>query len=344
MSPFRRSFIAAAVCAAALALSGSAVAQSKAKYPMKVGHLESPTQPRHQAFLKVAELVKQRTNGEVEMQLFPAAQLGNARQQVEGVQFGTIEATMMPAAFIAGFNPAVSILDVPYLFPTDRAKSQQLRESAFGKAVLDSFSSRQLLALTLWPNGRKSLTSNKPLDKLDAMRGQKFRVMDSRILIEQFAAVGASAVAIQFGELYTALQTGVVDGQENPLDSIATMKFHEVQKNLVVTEHGSMEDVFLVNPAWWGKLPQAHKDTIIKTLNEVRPQFEKMKEDAQKSSLELIKSTGKISVRVADEAERNRLRDAMTSKSIAAYLERSGAEGQKLVDLYKQEAKRLGIQ
>lgn len=161
--------------------------------------------------------------------------------------------------------------------------------------------------------------------------------------MEQFAAVGASAIAIQFGELYTSLQTGVIDGQENPLDTISTMKFHEVQKNLVVTEHGSMEDVFLVNPAWWGKLPQAHRDAIMKTLNEVRPQFEKMKEDAQRTSLETIRASGKINVRVADESERKRMGDAMAPKAMAAYLERTGAEGQKLVDLYRREAKRLGL-
>ena len=342
MNHSKRIFILGCAAAAGVALAGAAAAQS-AKYPMKIAHLESPTQPRHQALLKVAELVKSRTNGEVDMQVFPAAQLGNARQEVEGVQFGTIEATMMPAAFIAGFNPAVSILDIPYLFPTDRAKSQQLRNSAFGKAVLDSFSSRQLVALTLWPNGRKSLTSNKPLDKLDSLTGQKFRVMDSKILMEQFAAVGASAVAIQFGEVYTSLQTGVIDGQENPLDSIATMKFHEVQKNLVVTEHGSMEDVFLVNPGWWKALPQAHRDAITKTLDEVRPQFEKMKEDAQVKALDAIKASGKISVRVADEGERKRMREVMFPKARAAYLERAGAEGQKLLDLYQQEAKKLGI-
>jgi C4-dicarboxylate-binding protein DctP len=342
MKRFRSSFLAAAVSAAALVLAGAAQAQTKAKFPMKVAHLESPTQPRHQGLLKVADLVRSRTNDEVEMQLFPAAQLGNARQQVEGVQFGTIEASMMPAAFIAGFNPAVSILDIPYLFPTDRAKSQQLRDSAFGKAVLDSFKTRQLVALTLWPNGRKSLTSNKSLDKLDSLSGQKFRVMDSKILMEQFAAVGASAVAIQFGEVYTSLQTGVIDGQENPLDSIATMKFHEVQKNLVVTEHGAMEDVFLVNPAWWDKLPRAHRDAIAKALDEVRPQFEKTKEDAQRTSLETIRSAGKTSVRIASEAERRGMRDAMYPRARAAYLERAGAEGEKLVSLYEQELKKLG--
>jgi C4-dicarboxylate-binding protein DctP len=339
MSPFRRLLLGLT----ALALAAGAQAQPKARYTMKIGHLEAPTQPRHQGLAKVAELVKQRTGGEVEIQLYPASQLGNARQMVEGVQFGTIEATMMPAAFLGGFNPAVSILDIPYVFPTDRAKSQQLRESAFGKALLESFSSRNLLGVTLWPNGRKSITSNKPLDKLDALRGQKFRVMDSKILIEQFAAVGASAVAINFGELYTSLQTGVIDGQENPLDTISTMKFHEVQKNLVVTEHGSMEDVFLVNPGWWAKLAPGQRDAIVKSLEEMRPQTEKAKEAAQQASLELIKASGRMNVRVADEAERRRLREAMAPKAREAYLERAGSEGRKLMDLYQQEAKRLGI-
>ena len=341
MNRYRRR---ALVALTAIALAPATVlAQAKAKYTMKIGHLEAPTQPRHQGLAKVAELVKGRTQGEVEIQLYPASQLGNARQMVEGVQFGTIEATMMPAAFLGGFNPAVSILDIPYIFPTDRAKSQQLRESGFGKAILASFGTRSLHGVTLWPNGRKSLTSNKPLDKLDALRGQKFRVMDSKILIEQFAALGASAVAINFSELYTSLQTGVIDGQENPLDTISTMKFHEVQKNLVVTEHGSMEDVFLVNPSWWGKLPQAHREAIARSLEEVRPQTEKAKEAAQQASLELIKGSGKTSVRIADEAERQRLREIMVPKAREAYLERAGAEGKKLLELYQQEAKRLGL-
>jgi C4-dicarboxylate-binding protein DctP len=328
---------------AALALSaGAAFAQPKAKYGAKIGHLEAPTQPRHQGLIKVAELVKSRTNREVEFQLFPSSQLGNARQMIEGTQLGTSEGTVMPAAFLGGFNPAISILDIPYIFPSDRAAAQRLRAGPFGKALLDSFSSRGFVAIALWPNGRKSLTSNKPLDSIAAMKGQKFRVMDSKILIEQFAAVNASAVAIQFGELYTALQTGVIDGQENPLDTISTMKFHEVQKNLVVTEHGAMEDVVLFNPGWWQKLPAAHRAAIVKAFDEVRPAFEKNKDAAQTAALEQIRASGKTNVRVADEKERARLRDAMYPRSRAAYLERAGAEGQKLIALYEQERKKLG--
>jgi C4-dicarboxylate-binding protein DctP len=324
-----------------LALAAPAAHAQNAKYTAKIGHLESPAQPRHQGLLKVAELVKTRTQGEVELQLYPSSQLGNARQMIEGTQLATNEGTVMPAAFLGGFNPAISILDIPYVFPSDRAAAQQLRGGPFGKALLDSFSSRGFVAIALWPNGRKSLTSNKPLDSLEAMKGQKFRVMDSKILIEQFAAVDASAVAIQFGELYTALQTGVIDGQENPLDTISTMKFHEVQKNLVVTEHGAMEDVVLFNPGWWNKLPAGHRAVIVKAFDEVRPAFEKSKDAAQDKALEIIRASGKTSVRIADEKERAKLRDAMYPRSRAAYLERAGAEGKKLIALYEQERKKL---
>jgi len=330
-----------AACTALALSAGAAFAQPKAKYSAKIGHLEAPTQPRHQGLVKVAELVRSRTGGEVEFQLFPSSQLGNARQMIEGTQLGTEEGTVMPAAFLGGFNPAISILDIPYIYPSDRAAAQKLRGGPFGKALLDSFSTRGFVAVALWPNGRKSLTSNKPLDTLEALRGQKFRVMDSKILIEQFAAVNASAVAIQFGELYTALQTGVVDGEENPLDTISTMKFYEVQKYLVVTEHGAMEDVVLFNPGWWKKLPAAHRAAIARAFEEVRPEFERAKDAAQEKALEIIRASGKTSVRVADEKERARLRDAMYPRARAAYLERAGEEGRKLIALYEQERKKL---
>lgn len=327
---------------AALTVCTATVYSQTPKYTAKIAHLEQATQPRHQGLEKVAALVKERTKGEVEFKLYPSSQLGNARQMTEGVQFGAIEVTVMPAAFLGGFNPAVSVLDIPYIYPTDRAASQKLREGAFGKAVLASFESKGLHALTIWPNGRKSLSSNKSLSDLTALTGQKFRVMDSKILIDQFAAVGATAVAISFGELYTSLQTGLIDGQENPLDTITTMKFNEVQKNFVVTEHGAMEDVVLFNPAWWNRLPVADRAIITAAFEEVRPGVEKAKDAASITALETIKA-GKANVRVASEAERNKLRDAMAPKARAAYLERAGAEGKKLLDLLDQERKRRGL-
>jgi C4-dicarboxylate-binding protein DctP len=336
----RRTVLKSAALAAAAGLLPKTAFGQTARYAAKIAHLEAPSQPRHKGLEIVSALVKERTHGEVDFSIYPLSQLGNARQMIEGTQFGAIECTVQPAAFLGGFNPVVSVLDVPYLFPSDRAMSQKLREGPFGQALLKSFDSRGLKALTEWPNGRKSLTSNKPLDSLEDLAGQKFRVMDSKILIDQFAAIGATAVAINFSELYTSLQTGLVDGEENPLDTITTMKFHEVQKYLVVTEHGAMEDFVLFNPAWWTGLPEGHRDIIAKTFDEVRPEVEKMKEAAMQVALDTIKAAN-VNVRVADEAERGKLRDATAPKAREAYVALAGAEGDEVLKVYDAEIKKL---
>lgn len=321
-------------------VAGGVVSAQAAKYEARIGHLESPLQPRHQGLEKVAELVKERTGGEVEFKIFPSSQLGNQRQMNEGVQFGTIEGTVSPAAFLGGFNPAVSIMDIPFLLPTDRAQAQELRQGAFGEALLKSFDSRGFKAIATWPNGRKNFTSNKPISTLADYKGQSFRVMDSKILIEQFAAIGASAIALPFGELYTALQNGVVDGEENPLDTIQRMKFYEVQKYLVLSEHGAMEDFILFNPTWWESLPENYRKIIIDTFMEVMPGVEKNKEQAQKDALEVIKKAG-VKVFPLEEADRADMRELMYPRTKAAYLARAGAEGDRLIKLYEEEYARI---
>src|SRR5215204_6139857 len=106
-------------------------ANAQAPTIARIGHLEAPSQPRHKGLEKVAALVKERSKGAIEFQLYPSSQLGNARQMIESTQFGAIEGTVMPAAFLGGFNPVISVLDIPYVFPTDRALSQKLRDGAF---------------------------------------------------------------------------------------------------------------------------------------------------------------------------------------------------------------------
>ena len=306
-----------------------------AEFVAKIGHLESDQQSRHVLLEKVADLVKERTGGDVEFQIFPQGQLGNQREMTEGVQLGTIQGTVAPAAFLGGFNPAVSILDIPFLLPADADKAQELREGPFGRALLETFKSKGVVGVALWPNGMKNFTSNKPLDNLSDLGGQKFRVMDSKILIEQFDALGASAIALPFSELYTSLQTGVVDGQENPLDTIQRMKFYEVQKYLVVSEHGAMEDVVLFNPAWWDSLPENYRDIITTAFEEVVPELRAHKAAAIEQALETIKQSD-INVRVATDAEKAELRAKMYDRSRAAFLERAGEDGQKLIDTYEK--------
>jgi len=325
----RRTFSAIALSAFALT-SSPALAQD---FVARIGHLESPQQSRHIHLEHVAEMVAERTGGAVEFQLFPQGQLGNQRVLIEGVQLGTLEATVSPAAFLGGFNSAVSVLDIPYLMPADAGEAQALREGPFGDALLASFSNKGVVGVAWWPNGMKNFTSNKPLDNIAAFADQKFRVMDSKILIEQFNSLGASAIALPFGALYTSLQTGVVDGQENPLDTIQRMKFFEVQDYLVISEHGAMEDVVLFNPTWWESLPAEYQAIINDAFDEVVPELITHKAAAVQAALDVI-SESDINIRVASAEERVAFRDAMYDGSVAAYIDRAGDAGQALIDVY----------
>ncbi len=334
----RRGVVGAALTLGLGVLSGAVFAQ---EYTARIGHLESDQQSRHVLLEKVAALVNERTGGAVEFQLFPQSQLGNQRQMTEGVQLGTLEATVAPAAFLGGFNPAVSILDIPYLLPDDENDAQTLRAGAFGEALLDTFDDKGVEAIALWPNGRKHFTSNAPLADIADFAGQKFRVMDSKILIEQFNALGASAIALPFGELYTSLQTGVVDGQENPLDTIQRMKFYEVQDYLVLSAHGAMEDVVLFNPAWWNSLPEEYRTTIVDTFLEVIPELREHKAQSVEAALDVIRESG-IDVRDVSDEEKARFRETMYGPARDAYLDRAGDVGQSLIDIYEAEFEKLG--
>ncbi|RDE08280.1 TRAP transporter substrate-binding protein [Pelagibacterium lacus] len=329
----RRVMLASAVAVSVLI---GALPVSAQEFVARIGHLESDQQPRHQGLQMVADLVSERTDGAVIFQLFPAGQLGQAREMNEGTQLGLMEGTVSPAAFLAGFNPAVSILDVPFLYPADLDAANALRSGPFGQAVLDSFAPLGLKAIAIWPNGRKSMTSNEDIAALEDFAGQSFRVMDSQVLIEQFNAVGASAIALPFGELYTALQTGVIDGQENALDTIATMKYQEVQKYLLVSEHGANEDIVMFNQGWWDSLPEDYQTVIMEAFEEVRPETEALKEAAQQTALEAIRASN-ITIYELDDEQRSAFRAAMYGPARDAYLAGAGDVGQQIVDIYEAE-------
>jgi len=322
--------IAAAACIAAIP------AANAAKFEAKLASQDPTTTAKHRGLLKAAELIKERTNGDVEIKIFPSSQLGGGRQMIEGTQLGAIEMAITPAAFLGGFNPLVSVLDIPYILPSDRDVSRKLRDGKFGQEVLASFRAKGLEPVALWDGGRKQFTSNKPLSELTDFSGQRFRVMDSKILIEQFSGLKASAIVLQFAELYTALQNGVIDGQENPLDIIQAMKFFEVQKNVLVTDHGAITEVILMNPAWFGKLPDNYKAIVKAAFAEVSAQVEREKAADADKSLAFFKERG-LNVRIADEAERGKLRAMTYPKAREAYVEMAGPGGKEMVELYEKE-------
>ncbi|MEP7060993.1 MAG: TRAP transporter substrate-binding protein [Betaproteobacteria bacterium] len=333
MSPFSKPLVCAALAAFVLAPAGHA-----AEFSARLGSLDPTTTAKHRGMLKAAELIKQRTDGNVVITVYPSSQLGDSREMTEAVQLGSLDAIVTPASFLGGFDPAVSIFDIPFIFPSDREVSRKLREGKFGNAVLETFSKRGFEPVALWSGGRKEFSSNKPLSTVGDFAGQRFRVMDSKILIKQFAALNASAIVLPFGELYTALQNGVIDAQENPIDIIERMKFFEVQKNVLVADHGAIIEVVLFSPAFWKRLPDNYRTIIRGAFREVAADVEKGKEDDAARSLEFLKKAG-LNVKIADEPERRKLRAVIYPAARDAYVGVAGDEGRKLIDLYEQELK-----
>lgn len=331
------SFLCRMVFAAAFALALGPFAQA-ADFTARLGSLDPATTAKHRGLIKAAELIKERTDGKVVITVFPSSQLGGAREMTEAVQIGSLDAVINPASFLGGFNPAISIFDIPYIFPSDREASRKLREGTFGQAVLETFRKRGFEPVALWYGGMKVFSSNKSLATTKDFAGQRFRVMDSQILMKQFAALDSSAIVLPFGELYTSLQNGVIDAQENPIDIIERMKFYEVQKNVVVSNHGAIIEVILFSPNFWKRLPENYRKIISTAFREVAAEVEQGKVTDAEKSLEFLKKAG-LNVRTADEAERQNIRAITYPAARDAYFRLAGDDGRNLIKLYEEQLK-----
>jgi C4-dicarboxylate-binding protein DctP len=336
MSNRKNGFLSSLALAAAIGAFVVPTGASAQTYTARIGHVENTDQPRHITLMKVAETVAERTDGDVELQIFPSSQLGGQRQLNEGVQLGTIEGTISATSWMAGFNPLVTILDLPYFLPTDAEQASELRHGPFGQRLLETFQDKGFHAVTFWPFGFKQITSNKSLESVDAIDGQRFRVMASDILIAQFESLGASAISLPFGELYTALQNNVVDGQENPVSSILSMRFYEVQDNILISDHGAIEDVVVFNPSWWNSLPEDYQSIIVEAFAEAEPGLQALYDEQRAEGIEYIKSTG-TNVRELTEAEKATLRERAFEPTKAIYLDKNGEVGAELMSLYEEE-------
>lgn len=301
---------------------------------LRLGHVEAPASTTHVMLEKMAEMVAEKTGDAVEIQIFPQSQLGSQREMTEAVQFGALDATAGPVAFMGGFNPVASIMDIPFLYPEDAQKAQAIRDSGFAEAFCESFNARGVTCVSLYPNGTKQFTSNKEIGLLDAFSGQSFRVMESAVLVASMGSIGVKGVPIPFGELYTALQTGVVDGEENPLDTIFNMKFFEVQDYLVLSNHGAIENVVLFSPAIWSGLDEPYREAITSSLKEIVPDMIAHKSAAGDRALEAIRASD-VTIVELSENERMALRDRMFPAARDAFLARSGGEGADLFQAYQ---------
>jgi C4-dicarboxylate-binding protein DctP len=238
---------------AALVLAIAPSAES-APLVVKLSHVVADNTPKGQAALKFKELAEKKLPGKVEVQVFPNSQLFGDGKEMEALLLGDVQIIAPSLSKFDRYTKKLQVFDLPFLF-SNIAAVDRFQHSKDGKALLDSMKSKGIKGLAYWHNGMKELSSDKDQLRVPAdVKGLKFRIQQSDVLEAQFRAVGANPQKMAFSEVYQALQTGVVDGQENTWSNIYSQKFYEVQKTIAETNHGVIDYMVITNAKWWDSL------------------------------------------------------------------------------------------
>src|SRR4051812_44024988 len=250
----RRHFLALA----AAVPFGTALAQSP--IVIKFSHVVTDNTPKGKGALKFKELAESRTNGRVKVEVYPNSTLYKDGEEMNALQLGSVQ---MLAPSVSKFGPLgvreFEAFDLPYLFDS-YDELHKVTEGEVGKALFQKLESKNIVGLAYWDNGFKDMTANRPLRNVADFRGQKMRIQSSKVLDSQMRALGAVPQVMAFSEVYQALQTGVVDGTENPPSNLYTQKMHEVQKYLTLSDHGYLGYAVIVNKKFWdGLAPEIRK-------------------------------------------------------------------------------------
>jgi len=221
---------------------------------IKYSHVVADVTPKGQAALKFKELAEKKLPGKVEIQVFPNSQLFGDGKEMEALLLGDVQIVAPSLAKFGKYTKQIQIFDLPFLF-NDIQAVDRFQASPEGMSLLNSMEKKGIKGFGYLHNGMKQLSANKPLGMPSDAKGLKFRIQASDVLDAQFHAVGGNPQKLSFAEVYQALQTGVVDGTENPWSNIYSKKFHEVQKYIMDSNHGVLDYMVIGNAKWWAGLP-----------------------------------------------------------------------------------------
>jgi len=221
---------------------------------IKYSHVVADVTPKGQAALKFKELAEKKLPGKVEIQVFPNSQLFGDGKEMEALLLGDVQIVAPSLAKFGKYTKQIQIFDLPFLF-NDIEAVDRFQASPEGLSMLNSMEKKGIKGFGYLHNGMKQLSANKQLSLPTDAKGLKFRIQASDVLDAQFHAVGGNPQKLAFAEVYQALQTGVVDGTENPWSNIYSKKFHEVQKFIMDSNHGVLDYMVIGNAKWWAGLP-----------------------------------------------------------------------------------------
>lgn len=246
------------------------IGTSAAKYIMKVAHGSPDVIPMHRALQFMEKKIEEESNGKIDVQLYPNGQLGYDREQMEGMQMGTIEMALPSTANMAGFGlKKLLVMDLPFIFNHDRQVVYKALDGPIGQEILASFAEKGIVGLGYFENGYRHITNSKrPVRVPGDLKGLKIRNMPNDLQLDTFNNYGAMATPMSFGDVFTSLQNGTIDGQENPAALNYTMHFNEVQKYMTRTGHFYSSYVVCISKMWWDGLPEDIRNIISNAVND----------------------------------------------------------------------------
>ena len=297
----RRLLTAFVVVAMVAMMAGAAFAAQE--YVIKVGYIGSDSHPTMKAMKEIfAKQVEEGSQGRIKVELYPNAQLGGDRELSEGVQMGTIQMAIPASAALAGFDKRMQALELPYLFTT-RAAAFEAADGVLGRRLNEFMAAKGILVMGYQDNGFRHVTNNKkPVHSPDDLKGVKIRTMENPMHIAYFKALGANPTPMSWGELYTALQQGTVDAQENPYAMIDDGKFYEVQKYVSETGHVFSYEVLIASKAFMEKLPDDLRALVTTAAtNAVMEQRRLMEQEESVFKDKVIKAGMVLNVLTAEE-------------------------------------------
>jgi C4-dicarboxylate-binding protein DctP len=328
-----RKLILAAASVAALALAGPAPAAEP--IVIKFSHVVAPDTPKGQAALKFKELAEKYTNGRVKVEVYPNSQLYKDKDELEALQLGAVQ---MLAPSNSKFGPIgikqFEVFDLPYILP-DLKSVRKVTDGPLGARLLKQLDDKGMTGLAYWDNGFKQMSANKKLVSPADYKGLKFRIQSSKVLEAQFRALGAVPRVMAFSEVYQALKTGAVDGEENTWSNIYTQKMDEVQKYITNTNHGYIGYVVVVNKKFWDGLPADIRGECTQAMKEATAFGNSRSAKDNEDALEEIKKSGKSEIITLTPEQDAAMRKALEP----VYKEVASRVGQPLIDEFIKETR-----
>ena len=289
----------------------SAIAMAQAPIVIKFSHVVAADTPKGKASEFFAKRAAELTKGKAKVEVYANSALYKDKEEMEALQLGAVQ---MLAPSLAKFGPLgvkeFEVFDFPYIFD-DTAELHRITQGPIGASLLAKLEPKGIKGLAFWDNGFKSFSANTPIRTPADLKGKKMRIQSSKVLEEQMRTLGALPQVMAFSEVYQALQTGVVDGTENPISNLYTQKMHEVQKYLTLTNHGYLGYAVIVNKKFWEGLPADVRGQLEQAMREATVYANKLATEINDADLERVKKSGKTTVYTPTKEERLAFKKAL---------------------------------